>query len=214
MTMSRHTHRLLSMLFLSLNAARAHKHGGVLTEEEANAPIDSILWIHIFLQASVWGVLFPIGMVLGLTRSRWHVPLQVRPCPPRRPPPPHSHHLLPSSFLPFSSSTGSFPSVHAGESSSHLNVGRRDRANVGRLHTWARARRPTISSERTWYVCQYPPHADRGAARAGRVPQAAHTRADAASLGGARAWRCRKVVSGARMGPDALWCDRVPRILS
>ncbi|KAF8840401.1 hypothetical protein BDN67DRAFT_968591 [Paxillus ammoniavirescens] len=28
------------------------------------------------LQAIVWGVLFPIGMVLGLTRSLWHVPLQ------------------------------------------------------------------------------------------------------------------------------------------
>ncbi|KAK2462757.1 hypothetical protein APHAL10511_005275 [Amanita phalloides] len=30
----------------------------------------------MFLQASVWGILFPIGMVLGLARSRWHVPLQ------------------------------------------------------------------------------------------------------------------------------------------
>jgi len=56
----------------------AHEHHDELTEEEANAPVDSILWIHIFLQAAVWGILFPIGMVLGITRSRWHVPLQVR----------------------------------------------------------------------------------------------------------------------------------------
>ncbi|TDL22247.1 hypothetical protein BD410DRAFT_788981 [Rickenella mellea] len=28
------------------------------------------------VQAAVWGVLFPVGMVLGITRSRWHVPLQ------------------------------------------------------------------------------------------------------------------------------------------
>ena len=55
----------------------AHKHSDVLTEEQANAPVDAILWIHIVLQATVWGLIFPIGMVLGLTRSRWHVPLQV-----------------------------------------------------------------------------------------------------------------------------------------
>jgi len=30
----------------------------------------------MFLQAAVWGILFPIGMVLGISRSRWHVPLQ------------------------------------------------------------------------------------------------------------------------------------------
>ena len=56
----------------------AHDHHETLTEEEANAPVDAILWIHMFLQAFVWGILFPIGMVLGITRSRWHVPLQVR----------------------------------------------------------------------------------------------------------------------------------------
>ena len=67
---------VLMILFVSF--ASAHKHHDELTEEQANAPIDAILWIHIFLQAAVWGVLFPIGMVLGITRSRWHVPLQVR----------------------------------------------------------------------------------------------------------------------------------------
>ena len=54
-----------------------HAHHDELTEEEQSAPIDTILWLHIFLQAAVWGVLFPTGMVLGLSRSRWHVPLQV-----------------------------------------------------------------------------------------------------------------------------------------
>ncbi|PPQ68312.1 hypothetical protein CVT26_006241 [Gymnopilus dilepis] len=54
----------------------AHEHHDELTEEEANAPIDNILWIHMALQALVWGVMFPIGMVFGLTRCRWHVPLQ------------------------------------------------------------------------------------------------------------------------------------------
>ncbi|KNZ78841.1 Protein YTP1 [Termitomyces sp. J132] len=54
----------------------AHEHHDEMTEEEANAPTDAILWIHILLQAAIWGILFPIGMILGITRSRWHVPLQ------------------------------------------------------------------------------------------------------------------------------------------
>jgi Domain of unknown function (DUF2427) len=67
-----------TILGLSLiQVIMAHSHHDSLTEEEANSPVDAILWIHIFLQAAVWGVIFPIGMVLGLTRSRWHVPLQV-----------------------------------------------------------------------------------------------------------------------------------------
>jgi len=45
--------------------------------ENATAPIDWILWVHIVLQGVVWGVLFPVGMVLGLVKSRYHVPLQV-----------------------------------------------------------------------------------------------------------------------------------------
>ncbi|KAH9951105.1 hypothetical protein B0H21DRAFT_818596 [Amylocystis lapponica] len=63
---------LLALIF----PVAAHEHHDELTEEQTNAPVDAILWIHMFLQAAVWGVLFPIGMVLGITRSRWHVPLQ------------------------------------------------------------------------------------------------------------------------------------------
>ncbi|PFH48652.1 hypothetical protein AMATHDRAFT_196247 [Amanita thiersii Skay4041] len=70
---------LLSILVFSLSRFQGvlgHKHHDEVSEEDANAPVDSILWIHMFLQAAVWGLLFPIGMVLGLSRSRWHVPLQ------------------------------------------------------------------------------------------------------------------------------------------
>jgi hypothetical protein len=57
----------------------AHEHHGEdLTEEQLRAPVDAILWMHIALQAIVWGFIFPVGMVLGLTRSKWHVPVQVR----------------------------------------------------------------------------------------------------------------------------------------
>ena len=60
---------------LSTLAVLVAAHGS--SEEASDAPVDAVLWIHIFIQASVWGVLFPTGMVLGITRSRWHVPLQV-----------------------------------------------------------------------------------------------------------------------------------------
>ena len=66
------------LLCLAATPALAHEHHDEITEEEANAPVDAILWIHMLLQAAVWGFLFPTGMVLGLSRSRWHVPLQVR----------------------------------------------------------------------------------------------------------------------------------------
>jgi len=76
--MGRHTHnRLLLILSLFvLDTACAHEHVEEVSDEATHAAVDSILWIHIFVQAAVWGVLFPVGMVLGLSRSRWHVPLQ------------------------------------------------------------------------------------------------------------------------------------------
>ncbi|KAJ3717754.1 hypothetical protein C8R42DRAFT_676524 [Lentinula raphanica] len=60
----------------NLGSVAAHSHADKLDEENAAKPVDSILWIHIFLQALIWGILFPAGMVFGITRSRWHVPLQ------------------------------------------------------------------------------------------------------------------------------------------
>ncbi|KAI9818481.1 MAG: hypothetical protein M1827_000540 [Pycnora praestabilis] len=39
-------------------------------------PIDTILWVHITIQILAFGLIFPAGMVLGIIRSRWHVPLQ------------------------------------------------------------------------------------------------------------------------------------------
>jgi len=206
--MGRHTRRMVVLSLLALSAARAHEHDEDLSEEAAHAPIDSILWIHIFLQAAVWGILFPIGMVFGLSRSRWHVPLQVRP----RPRPPTSSPFSPHSFwfldwLLYHGFILVIPSPL-------FIVGHRDRAHARRLRTRAHARWPTISSQRAWQVCQYPPHADCGAACARHVPQAAHPRAYTAALGCARARYNREVVSGAGMGPDALWCDRFPQVLS
>ena len=71
------TRRLL-LLFALAAGAHAHGHHHELSDADIHKPVDAILWIHIFLQAAIWGVLFPTGMVLGLSKSRWHVPLQVR----------------------------------------------------------------------------------------------------------------------------------------
>ena len=62
----------LFLLSLVLSA-KGHEHHEMLDEDEANAPVDLILRMHIAVQMVVWAVLFPTGMVLGMTRSRWHV---------------------------------------------------------------------------------------------------------------------------------------------
>ncbi|KAK5995942.1 Protein YTP1 [Cladobotryum mycophilum] len=73
-------------LFLSIAAlgrtAYAHDHHGGETnipqgETVSIEPIDTTLWIHIFIQMLAYGIIFPIGMVFGMTKSRWHVPTQV-----------------------------------------------------------------------------------------------------------------------------------------
>ena len=43
---------------------------------DPSEPIDGILTAHMVLQVFTWGLLLPAGMVLGLTKSRWHVPVQ------------------------------------------------------------------------------------------------------------------------------------------
>lgn len=60
----------------------AHEHHEVesgpfehnFTNEE---PMDSVLKWHIGIQALCWGLLFPAGMILGLNKSRYHVPFQL-----------------------------------------------------------------------------------------------------------------------------------------
>ena len=68
-------------LALLLLAAYANAHGGHDKIPEGQAispePIDSTLWAHILIQCLAWGIVYPTGMVLGLVKSRWHVPVQV-----------------------------------------------------------------------------------------------------------------------------------------
>ncbi|OAX80150.1 hypothetical protein ACJ72_05525 [Emergomyces africanus] len=62
-------------------ARHALAHGGHAQVPEGQVvsgdPIDSILWVHMILMALAFGCIFPTGMVLGIIRSRWHVPVQI-----------------------------------------------------------------------------------------------------------------------------------------
>ncbi|CAI6333278.1 unnamed protein product [Periconia digitata] len=76
--------RLVAAVLLGTAAiANAHEHhmDKIPEGESVSAdPIDSILWIHILVQTIGWGILFPTGMVLGIIRSKWHVPVQTAGC--------------------------------------------------------------------------------------------------------------------------------------
>ncbi|KAI1171917.1 hypothetical protein F4777DRAFT_593361 [Nemania sp. FL0916] len=70
---------MLLLVAAVLPVAFAHEHDESYIQEGqaiSAAPIDTTLWIHIFIQMAAWGLIFPLGMVLGMVKSRWHVPLQ------------------------------------------------------------------------------------------------------------------------------------------
>ncbi|KUI62799.1 Protein YTP1 [Cytospora mali] len=70
----------LTVAALLVPMAMAHEHAVENIPDEAATslePIDSTLWAHIFVNMMVFGVLYPVGMILGMTKSRWHVPVQV-----------------------------------------------------------------------------------------------------------------------------------------
>lgn len=75
---------LLSFFLLLLSASFTRAHGGhghdahlIESPENQQAPIDTILRLHIVFETITWGFIFPLGMILGLSRSRYHVPMQV-----------------------------------------------------------------------------------------------------------------------------------------
>ncbi|KAG5929685.1 hypothetical protein E4U53_002400 [Claviceps sorghi] len=80
--LSRGTWKSLVLFVATLaKMANGHEHHGDSKIPEGQTislePLDTILWIHIFINMFAYGVIFPIGMVLGMTKSRWHVPTQV-----------------------------------------------------------------------------------------------------------------------------------------
>ena len=79
-TLSRLIQPLLLVALALPPLALAHDHDEDNIPEGAHVspePLDSILWWHIFSMVAAFGIIFPAGMVLGIVRSRWHVPVQV-----------------------------------------------------------------------------------------------------------------------------------------
>jgi len=68
---------LLALSLVRVVLSHTHNETEADTPENIQTPVDSMLWLHIIVQILTWGFLFPLGMVLGLSRSRWHVPMQV-----------------------------------------------------------------------------------------------------------------------------------------
>ncbi|KAF1839018.1 hypothetical protein BDW02DRAFT_564357 [Decorospora gaudefroyi] len=68
---------LVALLCSTTVTAHEHQMNRIKDGEAiSDDPIDSILWTHILIQGLAWGIIFPTGMVLGIIRSRWHVPVQ------------------------------------------------------------------------------------------------------------------------------------------
>ncbi|KAK9450838.1 uncharacterized protein V1518DRAFT_158011 [Limtongia smithiae] len=71
---------LLAVAAFAPATVMAHEHesddipDGEYTSPE---PLDSILWAHIVLMFVSFAIIFPVGMILGLTKNRFHVPVQV-----------------------------------------------------------------------------------------------------------------------------------------
>ncbi|KAJ1948145.1 hypothetical protein EC988_005292, partial [Linderina pennispora] len=66
----------VQLVLLHTLGATAHDHHGANMNFDTGEPIDGILKAHILLMSVAFGALFPIGMVLGLRKNRWHVPVQ------------------------------------------------------------------------------------------------------------------------------------------
>ncbi|UKZ84065.1 hypothetical protein TrVFT333_011881 [Trichoderma virens FT-333] len=80
MGLSRAWTALLLGIGVASRAAHAHDHNNSHIPKGATVspdPLDGILWIHIFTQVLAYGATFPIGTILGMTKSKWHVPIQI-----------------------------------------------------------------------------------------------------------------------------------------
>lgn len=54
-----------------------HEHHTAAADIDTSLPRGNGIFVHAFLQFLAWAVVFPLGMVLGLKKSKWHVPCQV-----------------------------------------------------------------------------------------------------------------------------------------
>lgn len=164
----------------------AHEHHDEVTEEEEQAPIDTILWLHIFLQAAVWGILFPIGMVLGLSRSRWHVPLQVR----------KTKAIDEIIYLPTRATGNRFP------------------VNTRRLHSRALSQRTCFSGFSPWQIRQYHGHPNPYSAGCRNLPETPHPRKINTTILCRPTRNFGQMLSHTGVAPNAFWSRSLQRVLS
>jgi hypothetical protein len=61
---------------LLAHVAQAHEHHQTAPADDS-IPMDWILWLHMTVQLIDWLFIFPLAMVMGLTRHRLHVPIAV-----------------------------------------------------------------------------------------------------------------------------------------
>ncbi|CAG8688778.1 720_t:CDS:2, partial [Cetraspora pellucida] len=72
--------RFLLFIVISVLFTNAHEHHETNETTDGDAtlePIDGILLAHIVSMFLAFAIIFPTGMVLGLSQSRWHVPVQI-----------------------------------------------------------------------------------------------------------------------------------------
>jgi hypothetical protein len=154
-------------------------------ESVADDPVDSVLWIHIFVQTLVWGILFPTGMVLGITRSRLHVPLQVSTH--YRNQGDHNHESWPESRIRYDN-----PGLLPGPSAQGAVI-------------------PAVRTPAFRITLDRP---NRIATLAGDLFEIAHPRANAATMGSQIARAGGESVSVSWMDTNAIRSYRFPRLLS
>jgi hypothetical protein len=146
----------LAFLLLGVTSVLAHDHGHgheLAAPGEKQKPIDAILWIHILLQTVLWGIIFPVGMVLGLSRSRWHVPLQVR---------------ILGLWMAWKVVT------HISDVLLFLILERGHSLDFGWHLPWSRSRRPPVPRVCTWCTRPAYPHTHPCSAGARNISEASH----------------------------------------
>ncbi|KKF93064.1 Protein YTP1 [Ceratocystis platani] len=69
---------LIAFSTLVGHAVAFHDDSRIAEDETISSdPLDATLWLHIFVMMLSVGILYPIGMVLGMTKNRWHIPVQI-----------------------------------------------------------------------------------------------------------------------------------------
>lgn len=66
----------LSTGLILVGRATAHEHHHTGPADDT-VPVDGILWMHMGVQMFAWLFLFPLAMIMGLTRHRLHVPVAI-----------------------------------------------------------------------------------------------------------------------------------------